>query len=89
MGGSRLVGSSALVLTLAACGGGGEVVQEADALPVSCVTRVGAGSCPPGSGNYYYDYQSDRCRATGATRCGGRTLFDTLDECVRFCGARR
>jgi hypothetical protein len=85
---SWLIGSLFLALTLAGCGGGAEVVHDGDQLPVSCVSKVGAGACAPGSGRYYYDYQSDRCRPTRSSRCGGRTLFDTLDECMRFCGAR-
>jgi Kunitz/Bovine pancreatic trypsin inhibitor domain len=85
----RLGGVAALILALAGCGGGGATVRGgAEELPVSCVSRVGAGSCPPGSRAYYYDYQSDRCRGTGASGCGGRTVFDTLEDCVRFCGAR-
>jgi hypothetical protein len=88
MRGCRLIGSLCLALTLAGCGGGAEVVHDQDHLPVSCVSKVGTGTCPPGSGKYYYDYQSDRCRSTRSSRCGGRTLFDTLEECARFCGAR-
>lgn len=89
MGGVRMLGPSALMLVLVGCGGGEEIVRDAGELPVSCVSKVGPGTCPPGSGRYYYDYESDRCRETAASRCGGRTLFDKLDECVRFCGARR
>ncbi len=88
MRGCWLAGSLGLVVLLAGCGGGAGVVRESDELPVSCVSRVGAGTCPPGSGKYYYDYQADRCRPTGSARCGGRTLFDTLDACVNFCGAQ-
>jgi hypothetical protein len=88
MRGCRLAGFLGLVLLLAGCGGGTEVVRERDELPVSCVSRVGTGSCSRGSGKYYYDYQADRCRPTGSARCGGRTLFDSLEACVSFCGAR-
>lgn len=88
MRGGRLAGSLGLALLLAGCGGGPEIVRESDELPVSCVSKVGTGSCPPGTGKYYYDYQTDRCRPTGSARCGGRTLFDTLEACVSFCGAQ-
>ena len=82
-----LAGSSGLILMVAGCGGG-EVVHDRDELPVSCVSKVGAGTCPPGSGKYYYDYLDDRCKPTGSSPCGGRTLFDTLEACVTLCGAR-
>ena len=88
MRGYRSIGPLGVILALAGCGGGGEMVQAGGELPVSCVSRVGTGFCPPGSGRYYYDYELDRCKGTGASRCGGRTLFDTLDACVRYCGAR-
>jgi hypothetical protein len=88
MGGCRLAGSLCLVLILASCGGGDEVVRERDELPVSCVSRAGTGSCSPGSAKYFYDHQTDRCRPTGSARCGGRTLFDSLEACRRFCGAQ-
>jgi hypothetical protein len=87
MRGRWIVGSLGLILALGGCGGGGEGVRDPGELPVSCVSTIGAGSCPPGSGKYYYDYRFDRCRSTSAGRCGGRTLFDTLDECNSFCGA--
>lgn len=88
MRGFLLPGSLGLGLLLAGCGGGPEVVREPDDLPVSCVSSVGAGSCSPGSGKYYYDYRTDRCRPTGSARCAGRTLFDSLEACVSFCGAQ-
>lgn len=88
MRGCWLTGSLGLVLVLTGCGGGGENVPERDELPVSCVSRVGPGTCPPGSGKYYYDYRDDRCKATGSSHCGGQALFDTLESCVNFCGAR-
>lgn len=84
----QVAGSLALALVLAGCAGRAEVVGEPHELPVTCVSRVGTGACPPGSGRYYYDYQTNRCRSTGAARCGGRTLFDTLEACLSYCGAQ-
>ena len=88
MRGCWLFGFLGLALALAGCGGGDEAVIDRDELPVSCVSKVGVGICPPGSGKYYYDYRSDRCRSTRSSRCGGRRLFDTLEECVQYCGAQ-
>lgn len=84
----QVAGPLALALALAGCAGGGGEVREPKELPVSCVSRVGTGSCPPGAGRYYYDYETDRCRSTASARCGGRTLFDTLDACLSYCGAQ-
>lgn len=77
-----------LILVLAGCGGRG-AVSDGGELPVSCVSGAGSSSCSPGRGRYYYDYQSDSCRPTSGRRCGGRRLFDSIDECRSFCGAAR
>lgn len=86
MRGFWVAGPVCLVLMLVGCGGTDEILVR-DELPVSCVTGSGSSRCPPGRGRFYYDYQADRCKPTGARRCGGRTLFDTLDACKSYCGA--
>lgn len=81
-------GVLAAVALLGGCGGGGQTVApNPEDLPVSCVAKPGVGSCHGHYRKFYYDYRSNRCKAFNYSGCGGRVPFETLEDCVNYCGA--
>jgi hypothetical protein len=83
-------GMLAGLVLLSGCGGGGagqSVVSNPEDLPVSCVAKPAAGGCHGHYQKFYYDYRHNRCLAFSYSGCGGRVPFETLEDCVNYCGA--
>lgn len=82
-------GVLAAVVLLGGCGGGGGRLQvkDPDDLPVSCVGKPNPGHCRGRIRKYYFDYRDNRCKPFAYSGCGGRVPFETLEDCVHYCGA--
>jgi hypothetical protein len=72
---------------LGGCGGGGLARGDPEDLPVSCVAKPAAGNCRGHYKKYWFDYRDNRCKSFTHTGCGGRVPFETLEDCVNYCGA--
>jgi hypothetical protein len=75
------------VLALVGCGGGEAGRGNPEDLPVSCVAKPAKGNCRSRQTKYYFDYRDNRCKSFTHTGCGGRVPFETLEDCVNYCGA--
>ena len=75
------------VVMLGGCGGGGIERGNPDDLPVSCVAKPRSGSCRGHYKKYYFDYRDNRCKSFTHTGCGGQVPFETLEDCMNYCGA--
>ncbi|WP_295392548.1 BPTI/Kunitz domain-containing protein [uncultured Thiodictyon sp.] len=78
------------LVSVGGCGGGGDGplrVSNPEDLPVSCVAKPAAGSCHGHYRKFYYDYRNNRCKAFSYSGCGGRVPFETLEDCLNYCGA--
>jgi hypothetical protein len=82
-------GVLAAVVLLGGCGGGGVQVMDPDDLPVSCVGKPHPGNCRGHYRKYYFDYRDNRCKPFSYSGCGGRVPFETLEDCINYCGATR
>ncbi|WP_295434603.1 BPTI/Kunitz domain-containing protein [uncultured Thiodictyon sp.] len=80
-------GGLAAVLLLGGCGGGRFATSDPEDLPVSCVAKPARGNCAGRRVKYYYDYRDNRCKSFNYSGCGGRVPFETLEDCVNYCGA--
>jgi hypothetical protein len=77
----------ALVAVLGGCGGGGADRGDPEDLPVSCVAKPDPGHCRGHVKKYYFDYRDNRCKSFTHSGCGGRVPFETLEDCMNYCGA--
>jgi hypothetical protein len=79
------------VLLLGGCGGGGaggtRPVDNKEELPVTCLTRPDPGTCRGSQQKYFYDYRDNRCKSFSYGGCGGRVPFESLQDCLNYCGA--
>lgn len=75
------------VVLLGGCGGGAVQVKDPDDLPVSCVGKPHPGHCHGRFRKYYFDYRDNRCKPFNYSGCGGRVPFETLEDCINYCGA--
>ncbi len=79
-----------MTVWLSGCGGGGRGLGAAgdpENLPVSCVAKPSRGHCGGRIEKYYFDYRDNRCKAFNYSGCGGRVPFETLEDCMSYCGA--
>lgn len=76
-----------LPLVLSACGGDAGIVDTSEELPVSCLSQPDPGPCRGAKRGFFYDYRDNRCKPFSYGSCAGRAPFQTLSECVSFCGA--
>jgi len=75
------------VALLGGCGGSRYAAGDPEDLPVSCVAKPARGNCAGRRVKYYYDYRDNRCKSFNYSGCGGRVPFETLEDCVNYCGA--
>jgi hypothetical protein len=51
------------------------------------VAKPDPGGCRGHYRKFYFDYRDNRCKAFVHSGCGGRVPFETLEDCVNYCGA--
>ncbi len=81
------VSALAALVLLGGCGGAGREATDPEDLPVSCVAKPAPGNCRGRYTKFYYDYRDNRCKPFTYSGCGGRIPFETLEDCVNYCGA--
>ena len=78
-----MVGSLALLL-----GGCMHNLQKQDLMHVNCMNAPDPGPCKGAIPGFYYDYPSDSCRRFIYGGCGGQRPFDSMEACIKACGAK-
>jgi hypothetical protein len=81
-----LVPAAAAALILAGCIDG---MRKDDLMHVDCMTAPDPGPCRGAFPGFYYDYPSDRCERFTYGGCGGSRPFESMDACVKACGAKK
>ena len=81
---------SLLPITVAAllAGCGSSPAGQGDGIHVSCLQEPDRGPCRGAKAGFYYDYRTDSCRRFLYGGCGGNVPFDTMQQCVKFCGGQ-
>jgi hypothetical protein len=72
---------AATALLLASC------QSQHEKLPAECQLKPESGRCRAAIERYWYDPQSESCKAFVWGGCGGVVPFETLQDCQRTCNA--
>lgn len=61
-------------------------IHQQDLMHIDCLTPPDPGPCKGALPGFYYDYQSDRCKAFHYGGCDGHRPFESLEACLKACG---
>lgn len=81
----RFLTPAIAALVLAGCLNG---MPQEDLMHVDCLTAPDPGPCKGAFPGFYYDYQLDRCQRFTYGGCDGSRPFESMNECVKACGAK-
>ncbi|WP_420827343.1 BPTI/Kunitz-type proteinase inhibitor domain-containing protein [Halochromatium salexigens] len=81
-----LLALAALGLVLVGCAGTGGDTD--DLIHVSCLQVPQPGRCSKPRAAFYYDYQTDSCKAFARGVCDPSWPFRSMRDCVKACGGK-